>query len=180
MNCNRDGESSTERLRYLFCNDLNSTDTMPVSTSKGLKMDAKFSKIPISQDEYTDQVQQVQTCVRVIVERMKSNDFNDTASKVNETASHLLCSQETERAQANFTALTKKWTFLSNSQKNFCSQVPMEDGRLWRNYMACITAKLEKHKLYSRDRNSFVRTIVCQDEDAPEVNNFSKARQEIT
>ena len=44
--------------------------------------------------------------------------------------------------------------------------------------MACITAKLDKNKAYSRYRNNFVRKIVCQDEDAPEVNNFSKPGQQ--
>ena len=79
------------------------------------------------------------------------------------------CVRETEAAQANFTALTKTWPLLSTNQKNFCSQKPFEHGQVWRNYMACVGIKAQK--LQPREPEFFVRKMVCQDDNAPEVGS---------
>lgn len=81
------------------------------------------------------------------------------------------CMRETEVAQANFTALTKTWPLLSTNQKNFCSQKPFEHGQVWRNYMACVGIKAQK--LQPREPEFFVRKMVCQDDNAPEVGSSS-------
>ena len=115
----------------------------------------------------------------MIVDKYRSDQGSIDSKKLNETtpssnlksettnatkiSSNLKCAEETEEAQANFTALTKSWSFLSANQKNFCSQKPLEDDRLWRNYMACVTSRIEDIKV--GDRNDIVRKIVCQDQD---------------
>lgn len=87
------------------------------------------------------------------------------------------CVRETEAAQANFTALTKTWPLLSTNQKNFCSQKPFEHGQVWRNYMACVGIKAQK--LQPREPEFFVRKMVCQDDNAPEVGRTKYIKSQV-